>query len=374
MGSSARRLQFHDGKFRIMQISDVQELAEFSPDTVRLLEGALEREQPDLVVLTGDQIKGYSPNFLGKQKAQYIRQAIDTLLAPVVKRNIPFAVTFGNHDRQAGLSNAEQLEFYKKHAQYVPAAEHVFDPGTCCIPVYDGKGEKPVFAAYLIDSQGDAKGGGYEPVKPEQIAWYRETRNRLEAEHGACLPAMVFQHIPLPEYYNALEQAKRGAKGAIRMYRTHKGEYYRLGNPGEDEHLREPVCSPDINTGEFEALQEKGDVFGVFCGHDHKNCFVRPYRGIDLGYTPSAGFHEYGPGADRGVRMIELREADPRQYRTYMVTFRNLFGGKLEHPVRDFLYRHFPSSMDQALFWLRNAGLVLLAAAAVTGLLIFLLK
>ena len=46
-------------KFKIMQIADTQETPDVSPDTLSLINSALDREKPDLVIFTGDQIKGY---------------------------------------------------------------------------------------------------------------------------------------------------------------------------------------------------------------------------------------------------------------------------------------------------------------------------
>lgn len=46
-----------DGLFKIMQITDMQEIPKVSPDTMALLDAAIEDEKPDLVVYTGDQIK-----------------------------------------------------------------------------------------------------------------------------------------------------------------------------------------------------------------------------------------------------------------------------------------------------------------------------
>ena len=55
-------------KFKIMQITDIQEIPAVSPDTTALLEAAVEAENPDLVVYTGDQIKGYGVTYKGKGK------------------------------------------------------------------------------------------------------------------------------------------------------------------------------------------------------------------------------------------------------------------------------------------------------------------
>ena len=41
-------------KFKIMQITDIQEIPAVSPDTSALLEAAVEAEKPDLVIYTGD--------------------------------------------------------------------------------------------------------------------------------------------------------------------------------------------------------------------------------------------------------------------------------------------------------------------------------
>ena len=41
-----------NGKFKIMQLADIQEIPNVSVDTVKLIDRALEEEKPDLVVLT----------------------------------------------------------------------------------------------------------------------------------------------------------------------------------------------------------------------------------------------------------------------------------------------------------------------------------
>ena len=138
----------------------------------------------------------------------------------------------------------------------------------------DGSG-RTVMNLYLFDTGTDAKGGGYEAFDPAIIDWYRKTRDALKAETGHYVPSLVFQHIPMPEYYHVLRRVKKSEKGAIQAFRTHKNEFYKLGDtcrPGDM--LEEPPSIPDINNGEFDALHEKGDILGVFVGHDHKNSFV----------------------------------------------------------------------------------------------------
>ena len=45
-----------NGKFRILQISDLQDTKETAVDTLHFLEAAIPAVKPDLIVLTGDQL------------------------------------------------------------------------------------------------------------------------------------------------------------------------------------------------------------------------------------------------------------------------------------------------------------------------------
>ena len=322
-----------DGTLKIMQITDMQEIPAISPDTLALLDAAVEAEHPDLVIYTGDQIKGYGVTYKGKTKKELeaaVAKTITALLEPVTRRHIPFAVTFGNHDRQVGISNADQFnDIYKSLPGCIgEQAEGIPGGGTYAVPLTasDGSG-RTVMNLYLFDTGTDAKGGGYEAFDPAIIDWYRKTRDALKAETGHYVPSLVFQHIPMPEYYHVLRRVKKSEKGAIQAFRTHKNEFYKLGDtcrPGDM--LEEPPSIPDINNGEFDALHEKGDILGVFVGHDHKNSFVGRYKDMDLGFTQSAGFNVYGNRTNE-----------------------ELVGTKVHRPVFDYLSSKAPATMDAAI-------------------------
>lgn len=343
-----------NGKFKIMQITDMQEIYNVSPDTLKLLEAAIAAENPDLVIYTGDQIKGYGVTYkgMGKELVNNVKKTIDRLLEPVTKRNIPFAVTFGNHDRQVGISNKDQFEqIYKQYPSCVgEQAEGIDGGGTYNIPIMSSDESKTLFNIYLFDSGTDAKGGGYEPFDTKIIDWYKNTREALKEQNGDYVPSLVFQHIPMFEHYNVLKKVKRNEKGAIQAFRAHKGEFYKIDEtkcvPGSV--LLEPPSIPDVNTGEFEALKEKGEIMGVYVGHDHKNSYVGKCDGIDLGFTQSSGFNVYGNGKQRGVRCFVLDESKPGEYETYTRTFKELCDGKLNKPVLDEIWRIAPTTIDMA--------------------------
>lgn len=366
-----------DGKFKIMQITDMQEIPAVSADTINLLEAAVEAEKPDLVVYTGDQIKGYGVTYKGKGKEleQSVAKTISTLLEPVTKRNIPFAVTFGNHDRQVGISNADQFnDIYKALPNCIgQQAEGIDGGGTYNIPIKASDGsDRDVFNLYLFDSGTDAKGGGYEAFDKNIIEWYKKTRDELKEKNGNFVPSIVFQHIPLPEYYNVLKQVKKNEKGAIQAFRTHKNEFYKLGDTcRKGDMLEEPPSIPDINNGEFDAISEKGDVLAVFVGHDHKNSFVGRYKNVDLGFTQSSGFNVYGNRTKRGVRCFVLDESKPNSYETYTRTYEELVGTKVSRPVFDFISSKAPATVDAAIPMIIKAVGVI---AAVIILIILLTK
>ena len=364
-------LGFHDGHFKIMQITDTQEHYFVNPDTVKLIRLALERERPDLVVLTGDQIAGYSPTFLG-QTEKKITGTLDALLRPFDDCGVPFCMTFGNHDNNCGISNPEQMPIYRAHPTFLPGTPRSEDdPGTLSLTLKDSRGEKDVFALYLIDSGGKNPDGSYAAVQPAQIDWFRRERDRLEKENGALLPALVFQHIPLPEYYSVLKQVPKGTPGAVEAFFDHANEFYVLPDEAvaRGDFLHESPAAPPFNTGEFSALKEKGDVLGVFCGHDHINSFVLPLDGIDLGYTQGSGFHVYGPGKQRGVRVFTLNEDDLTRYETHTVTMEDLTNDPLSEPWMEFVLERMPTSMQPVLRAAKRVGIAALglgaAAAAV---------
>lgn len=342
-------LRFNNGTFKIMQIADVQESAVPNPDTIKLIHLAVEREKPDLVIFTGDQIKGYSTSFK-KNPRQKIENLLFQVTEPLREYNIPFAVTFGNHDRDSGVPNKEQMEIYRKLDSFVnPDSRNQNDPGTYSLLIKDSEGKKDIFCLYIIDSNAKDENGNYAPVTKEQIEWYKHERDRIESVSNGCLPSLVFQHIPLPEYYKAIRKCSYFTKGRVEAFGSHKNEFYKLfdDSVADGGFMLESPATPEINNGEFDAFKEKGDVLGVYVGHDHNNSFVKKVDGIDLGYTQGAGFSTYGPGGNRGVRIFELNEEVPAQYHTYTVTMNDLCDYKAAKPLGEFILSHAPSSVAQ---------------------------
>ncbi len=327
-----------------MQIADTQEGTKISPDTLDLINAALDREAPDLVVYSGDQIWGKS-TFKGDREK--VKKALDTLTEPVRKRNIPFTVCFGNHDRQVGLSNEKQFEIYNGFECFI--GRNTPDIDGCAnhvLEIYDEAELK--FLLYLFDSHSNLE-IGYDHVHQNQIEWYRQTRDSYEEKCQRLIPSIVIQHIPLCEVFALLKEVKKHTKGAVRGFRTHANRFYVLNydKVNDTAFMKESPADPQENSGEFAAFKEKGEVLGVYFGHDHNNSFNGKVDGIDLGYTQGAGFHVYGPGKDRGVRIIELKKDST--FNTYDLRFKNLVGKKVKEPIRYAIMQIMPTNMFDAV-------------------------
>ena len=367
-------LKFNGGSFKIMQIADIQETKVPNPDTLKLLDLALEKEKPDLVVFTGDQIQGYSATFLGNL-CDNVKECVSTFLEPLVRRNIPFTFTFGNHDNQGGLGKKEQFEIYSAFPNFVETdLRNPEDIGSCCIRVKDSNNKKDALAVYVLDSNAKEPDGSYSPLRQEQIEWYKNTRDVL-SEDGKCLDAVVFQHIPVPEFYEVINKVKPFTKSSIEDYKNYKRCFFMLDKEMYErgDFFGETPAIPKVNTGEFKAFKEKGDVFALFVGHDHNNSFHKEYEGITLGYTQGSGFNTYGPGDKRGVRILSFNENDVRNFETYTVRMKDLCDFRPSTPGKFFILSSFPSSKAEAIAkgtrFLGAVGAVVLAVKGIRKLI-----
>ena len=362
-------LQFKNGIFRIMQIADVQEGAKVSPDTLDLINAALDKETPDLVVFSGDQIWGRS-NFKGSKET--VERVLREIISPVSSRGIPFSICFGNHDRQVGVSNEEQLEIYKKIDGFI--GDSAPDTDGCANHVIEiAQGDEIKYLLYLIDSHTNLT-IGYDHVHENQIEWYRRTRDEYEAKNGGVIPSVVIQHIPVPEVMELLLEVKKNTKGAVQGFRNHAGKWYILNKDkiNEGGFMKESPADPMENGGEFAAMTEKGDVKGIYFGHDHNNSFNGKVNGVDIGYTQGAGFHVYGPGLDRGVRIINLHTDGTLD--THDLRYRDLVGKTVKEKLRYAILQLMPTNVFDAVSRGVKAIAVLLGIIAAIALINFLLK
>ncbi len=330
-----------DGKLKIAVFSDLQTTQNVPRNLLDGLCAVLDAEEPDLVVLLGDQVEGKHPWVrLGDNEA-HVRQVIDRILAPITERGIPFALVFGNHDAQdAGVDKETQMDYYRTFPGCLAVDEGESLPGcgTYNLLYYASDGSRPALNLYFVDSLEYDPDGGYGCVSKEQIAWCRTVGETLARTNGGePVPAMVFQHIIVPEIYNVFIQVRgKGETGAFAGKGVGQGRWYAASAGLEG--LEEAPCPPEYSNGQFAAWREVGDVKAAFFGHDHVNSFTARLDGVDLTACPGATYTSYNDPDTRGVRIIEIDEDTAAQglYETRVLHFRDLEQPGLFAAVRRF--------------------------------------
>ncbi len=326
--AATEKLQFDkDGNFRIMQISDIQDGTVLTPATKKFLKEVVLDAQPDIIVLTGDNISaGSSTVGVHAIDLQLVKYGINNYMSVFEEIGIPVALVFGNHDAEELVTKEEQMEFYSAYDCCIAVDEGtaLSGCGTYNVPIYSSTdASKVAYNLWMIDSNMyDAD--GYDHVHKDQLDWYVKTSNELKEQNGGkAVPSMMFQHIVVKEIYDIIEEIPATEKDKRECVES-DGKYYAF-NPenyvtGE---LNETPCPPAVNGGQFTTVKNQGDVVAMFFGHDHKNSFVVNYQGVDLVNTPGAGFGSYGDHG-RGVRIIDLKEGS-EEYKTSVITYLDFY-------------------------------------------------
>ncbi len=328
-----------DGKLTILQVADIQDNITLSNFTKRSIINAVEQSQPDLIVMTGDNIAGYlcGTKTLARTSLKEVMDIFEEI-------GIPVAMVFGNHDDDnTPYTKLEQIEQYETYDCFIGCAgvvaektvgkNTVTNAGTYNIPIFESAdSDKVAYNIWCIDSGNynpDDSIGGYGYVFPEQIDWYVEKSNELkEANGGEPVPSIAFQHIVPPQVFSVLKEVDKGTEGAV----EHGGKYYVLPDDTDKaaNWLGETPCPPSTEFepgyAELNAMLEQGDVNAVFFGHDHINCYVVNYQGIDLVSSPGCTFQSYND-ANRGFRVITLDKENPDSYETYTMRTSDLLEG-----------------------------------------------
>ncbi len=309
-----KKLHFNsDGKFRILMISDFhagsrrkgfEDGNPYSPKVKEAIEALVSETNPDFVMVGGDQCIGHSP--------EYLYNAFTDIMSPVLERNIPWAHVYGNHDREMAMTTDEQQKIYETvpHCFSKRGPEDIFGVCNYVIPIYGKDGEKIAYNLFSLDSNREisdyieqfgikeednnirlpfAFGSGSVQAMPffQQVMWYYNTSRDMEKENGSKIPALMFMHNPIIEYNLIFRNPEE-----CDMY-------------GEK---REAVCCSELNSGLFMACLERGDVKGIFCGHEHMNAYHGKYCGIILGYDSCVGYDMSAHDDVRGGRVIDISE------------------------------------------------------------------
>lgn len=320
-GSPDSRLKFDEnGDLNILHLTDWHCDYPLPAVHKQLVLESIAEANPDLVVLGGD---------LSEASHENQPAAIKEICEIFVQAEIPFVITFGNHDYMHGYTIDEMFAFYKEYGgeYFIGSDENpeLFGCGTCSIPVYSNDGSKIAYNIYCFDSGDraviDGEDKGYDSVHPDQIEWYQAKAEELKNGNGGeYVPSVVFQHIIVQEIYDKLFPVAESYNAGLREYETVTYDLVPIPNYAnvKDGYIFEKPCPGYYNYGQLDAMSKNGDVRAIFCGHDHYNSFTVEIDGVDIINTPSIKPHILLRKINWGPRAITLHEDGTYESRVLM--------------------------------------------------------
>lgn len=273
--------------FVILNFADIQchdgeafcHVGEFSEETMDKL---IKETHPDLITLTGD--NAFDP-------FAYLR-----LIDFLESYSIPWAPVMGNADHTGLVSEfwADYRMAHAKNCLFRFGPEGMGD-GNYIINITENG--RLLHTLFMMDShhEEEMQQGSYDHFYNSQIKWYEWAVKGIEKEAGRAVESSVFMHIPVPEYQNAWDSVCDSSGNLL-------PEYSKL-----------PFCkmhekngAPLFNNGFFSLCEELGSTKNMVCGHDHKNCFSIPYRGITLTYAMKTGYGCYWERETNGGTTLSI--------------------------------------------------------------------
>lgn len=257
-------------------------------NTVKVINQVLDKESPQLVVLNGDLITG--ENTFKENSTTYV----DQIVGPLVKRNLTWASTYGNHDNDynitgEGILKRERLWPNSRTRSMVPGPDAGVTnyylpvyPANCtpqATPTPTTRPCAPELILWFFDSRGghryqevgaDGNGVGMPDwVDTSVVNWFQQTNAELVSRHGGkVIPSLAFVHIPT----NA-SQALQTIAGVDPRRQPGINDDYVLAAQGQG------WCADGANDGTCEyggqdvpfmqAITTTKGLMGVFSGHDH---------------------------------------------------------------------------------------------------------
>ena len=310
-----------DGDFKVMHITDVhigggflsKGYDEKALNAVALM---VTKEKPDLVIVTGD-VAFPVPYTAGTFNNYSGIKAFGNLMETL---GVYWDVTFGNHDSEAySYFDREDIaalygsgEF--EHCLFQAGPKDIDGYGNHTIEVKNSDGIITQ-AMILIDSQAyiedsiiESIKGTYDNIHLNQVEWYEEEVNRMNAENkridekAGTVVTHAFFHIPLVEMDDAWNEFKEND------YKDTENFEYVEGLIGE---TGRQVCCAYGEDELFEKMLELGSTKAIHNGHDHVNSTTFKFKGITFSYGYSIDYFAYSGidklGSQRGNTMITLK-------------------------------------------------------------------
>ena len=277
----------NNGEFRILQLTDthIGDKDDFKLHS-KFMDLTINDAKPDMIIVTGDLF-----TFASKSTALEFFNWLDG-------HNVPWTVTFGNHDEQCYFSvdwMTSTLNDFGSNCIFLDLQDDKVQGNANFAINLINKANGKVFEQLIImDSNRYYYGDyfGYDCFKQNQIDWYKDlvkyTAKEVNGNEDTPVQSLMFYHIPLPEINDAYAYGKE--KGIL------------TGVKNED------TCPPDHDFHFFETIKGLGSTKGMFFGHDHINDFRVVYEGVEFVYGLKSTDRIYYDDGMLGGQVISLKE------------------------------------------------------------------
>lgn len=295
-----RELLFDEnGNFKVLICADVHANGTLPENVKSNLETLVERENPNLVIFTGD-------NTICNSKKS-LKEALNSMVGLIEQKGIAWCHVYGNHDHEGGLIKSVMQPVYESYDYCLSkhGDKSLSGVGNYVLPIYKSGDSEPKALVWCLDSgnyiseidklkseyNADFEGhrnSGYDYIKSDQIAWYEESSRLIENKFGKKINSLMAFHIPLQESYYAW---------------VDRENWEWTGSKNEE------VCASGINSGLFNKILSRGDVKAIVNGHDHVNDYMVNYHGVKLCYSPNFSTLTYHSESVMGARVFNINES-----------------------------------------------------------------
>lgn len=329
-------------EFKILQLTDLQLWAS-GKDNKRAFEVAsevIDKSEPDLVVLTGDNVSGVTAPYLLKDVIKFFE-------SEAKEHNFYWAPVFGNHDNEVKATPNWSADQYEKvsiknggRCLFAKGPNNLGDAygdtvGNYVITIKEeGKIvqtlymiDNSVYANYSDEIREEAgRANSERPITYAQSAWYKWNQENINKLADTTVPNMVFTHfasydagIAFDKYVEAKgittndegqfvlkngsvvnklfigeeevevtnSQGEKTIVKGLPVFDTNTVDNSLIGENGVGGFKYRPG-TPLISTG-FDSMAKDLGMIGWFFGHDHENDGVIMYNDIIYGYGLKVG-------------------------------------------------------------------------------------
>lgn len=316
------KLQFKDGKFKILCFADVQDGYPLYDDVIAFMNESIEKTNPDLVIFLGD-------NVMSAETEDDYWLGYEQMLAPCVDHGVPFTFVFGNHDDES-MPTISKEQMLEKYMSFKGCLAYDADPAlhgcaTHNLEILSTDGKHTAYNLWLMDSGDYAtteNGRHYDCVRADQIKWYENTSKALEAKEGKLVPSMMFQHIVPAEVAQQVMITLPFHIGKLGQYDMEDGTaitYLPNIFGFQSGMIGEAPCPSTENEGQWDSIVARGDVKAVFFGHDHTNTYKANVKGVDAMNVPGATYSSYSSYIHQGAVLLTLDESNLDTYKSELI-------------------------------------------------------